>query len=338
MRMKHLDKVRSLLSIFQGDCSELECPVGQQQDYWVAQKGVEYRFLVYGYGYYLGDYSLLFHEVDDLPSNHNCASATAITSAVYNTSGSLDGALPVDSKLRTLCRRRVPMRENAQGVWFSYTGKGETVRMRVDEHLDKVRSSLLSIFQGDCSELECPVREQQDFWVAQKGVEYRFLVYGYGYGNGYGDYRDYLHDYRLDYSLLFHEVELPPNHNCASATAITSAVYNASGSLDGALPVDSSKLRKLCRTNFVNANAQGVWFSYTGKGGRVRMRMESLDEVRSSRLAFFQGDCSELKCPAVAVAQEDYWVAQKGVEYRFLVYSYGDYRGDYSLLFHEVDE
>jgi hypothetical protein len=65
------------------------------------------------------------------------------------------------------------------------------------------------------------------------------------------------------------------------------------------------------------------------------MHMERLDKVRFSRLVTYQGDCSELACP---LPQQEYWIAQKGVKYHFLLYRYKDYLGNYSLLFHKVDE
>ena len=161
------------LRIYSGsDCNDdLSCLVpytASPTRTFVGEASVQYRFLISGQSYNLGESFRMVVKDYNVPSNDECVNGQVIPSLPFMAPGSTEGALP------DFDAESCGAAAGANGVWYSYTN---TVSADSSIVTATVTNQRLRVYSGGCDNLVCIGQEDTiHSFVAEPNVEYRFLV------------------------------------------------------------------------------------------------------------------------------------------------------------------
>ena len=356
------------IAVFRGGCDYLRCVGRDDDDYscgysrhrssfsWNSVVGVQYRVLVFGDDTSQGDFDLTYSDSSSAPSpqpsqslaptvfvpGERCSNAKFITPGVHY--GSTTG-LTVDPSAASPCWRTI----SSPGVWYRVVGIGGVLTVHTCNPTTNFDTALV-VFRGDCEDLECVGRDDDDFacgysgqhssfsWDSVVGVQYFVLVHGM---------RGHQGDFGLTYSASssapsaqpsqsLSPTVLVPGDRCSIASIITPGVYY--GSTMG-LMVDPQEASP-CTWKI---SSPGVWYRVVGTGGEVTVHTCNPTTNFDTSIAVFRGDCDVLKC--VRPKGHDYscgynahssslsWDSVAGVEYHVLLFGDDTSQGDFGLTY-----
>jgi len=210
--------------------------------------------------------------------------------------------------------------------------------------------TVVAVYRGSCASLSCvtfndddgscatPVASTLSF-SSQAGVEYKILVYGYS-SYETGAFELVVFTPSPTPIPTPSPISLPTiggsNSNGACNLAVPLSIASTcAGSTSGAPSVTGSAIGS-CLLH----QSPGVWYSIVGNGAFITVSTCGSGTVFDTILAVYAGSCGSLSC--VAVNDDDQscenfastvsWWSQAGVEYKILVYGFGDASGAFDIV------
>ena len=357
------------ISVFQGDCGDLECVNGNDDDLfdvcprgeagvlWMTDVGVTYLIFVHGFGLATGDFSLVVRETSnaptmaptEVPRNEICEDAVGPLEIGKVVVGSTIGKV-IDNT--AICGGA--SEQLSGGLWFKVIGDGTTFKASTchgDPDIGDSRfDTQLKVFRGNCSALECIDGNDDDdtdscgtesgvIWTTTEGEDYFILVHGFGEDEG-------------PFGLVVTETTPPPtaapvpNDLCTEATTLELDEI-VDGALDGATNDEVSE----CGAATAQV-APGLWYTIEPEEDHALMATlctgnPDHDTDLKTQISVFQGGCDLLECIA---GNDDFlddvcpgeagvvWDARANVSYHVLVHglTFAEDEGSFHLVVRET--
>ena len=275
-----------------------------------------------------------------------CSEAPMLSVGTYF--GSTSDATPDSDEISSCSSSMSP------GVWYRVVGTGGGMTADTCDNATTY-DSRLSVFVGRCGSLAC-IGSNDDgcglrssvSWSSQAGVEYKILVYGYSDHSGsFGLTIRQVTDQASPRPTTHPSVgpslapstgrpslatipTRPSNDNCVGATSISFGTYSGS-TIDATTDDDESD-------TCVSSHSPGVWYRVIGTGGLLNVNTCGPQTNFDTFLSVFEGACGNLRClgtndDSCNLSSSVTWESELGVEYKVLVFGFGDKFGSFTLHF-----
>ena len=233
--------------------------------------------------------TLIVQELDECPSNDQCANAERVDGLPYTTTSTNAFARPLGSEeadYGIYSCDRLPTSERAS--WYEITGSGSCL----GAYVWSSGEAILGVYSGSsCQNITCAAQSSQYddrnvLWLGEEGETYYVVVGGYSWE------RPGL----LDFSMYINEATdcptVPANDLCTNATAIDSFPFTYSGSLELASMTNSSETG-----GCFYEDARTVWFEVATKENNTCYQADlQLDDFEYGWLSVHEDNCTSLQC------------------------------------------
>lgn len=276
----------ALVTVFQGDCLNLLCTDGGDQNCgdqsavaWYGQAGVKYYILVQGIDESrTGDFTLRLEEIIPEVSG-DCDAPLPVVMNGTSILGSTENGQLEDAGL---CDN---VEFTAPSVWYTVEGTGTPlVASTCDKYSDNVAK--VEVYVGSCLSRSCvaDVRKvscgNQMLAAWDSSLNETYLVQVYGSGSGVAQ----------EETFTLSVEELPANYKCPGAA--TDLILGSS--VQGNTPFATSGNSYGC---IEQGNEAGSWYRIEAQSGNLTISACSGLTSFQPKLTVFQGDaCSELVC------------------------------------------
>jgi hypothetical protein len=289
----------SAISIFSGDCLNLECVAGNRngesqscgsksQTSWISALNTTYHVFVHGWGTRTGDFGLTVQESPSAVSNDFCVRAEKVSiGSTLNMGSTIDATVsttPICSGVAS----------GTPGVWYQVTGNGKMLVAATCNGDLNGQSTLLtdfdtqiSVFHGGCGNLECVVGDDngcglQSRAIWESVVDKIYYVHVHGARGRTGNYG----------LIVDNFVSQQANDACSSARG--PLIPNGKSIIQGTTFDASFDDVGFCGTT---NSGPGVWFFFVGTGERLTADTCDSRTNFDTKISIFSGfDCSGLTC------------------------------------------
>ena len=205
------------------------------------------------------------------------------------------------------------------GIWLNFTGTGGRIVARACAR--SYYSTSITIFDGDCNatlrqcvaSTDVSCGQERFIFDTQLGLAYSVLVQSYYYAS-------------VDVSI-FSAPPAPANDLCINAQSITIGSAPDPVTFDTTYATTDVEVTTSVCQNDIPPSSPGIWFNFTGTGGRIVARacLQS-SSSNSTFITIFSGGCNATaRCVAATYAscEQGRFVfdTQLGTAYRVLVQS-----------------
>ena len=297
----------SEISVFKGDCDDLECVTGSHEDHadvcedqagahWLSEEGTTYFILVYGAEEFeTGAFAL---EVIEGVENDHCSNSISLEVGDVVRGTTIDAS--ADDVDVLPCGTEDD--SGSAGIWYNVEGTGFVLVASTcpSEEEPGDLNTQISVFQGDCDGLECVagsavVLSNEDgdcddqaevHWLSEEGTIYQILVFGEDEEET-GDFALEIKEPLVANDYCVGAIELQVGELIAGTTIDATRDY-----LEDILPCGDE----------INSNSPGVWYMVEGTGDRLYATTctsnSLLNGAYNSQISIFEGPCSDLQCIA----------------------------------------
>ena len=271
-----VDGSEQLLRLYSGDagCENLVCvgTIDDRQDFF-AKGGQQYYFLVskQSFDNVGGSFTIEVKEYT-APANDDCDDAVSIGSLPFVEVGTTEGSSPdfdVESGGADA---------DANGVWYSYT---PTEDGSYTASMDPDDSQEIRVYTGGCSALASlgdDISATQTF-SGVAGEQYLMLISNKSFKKG----SEFTFSMQKDGEVV---IDPPANDDCEDAVTVGSLPFTEEGTTEGSTSDFTTE------SGGADADANGVWFSYTPTDDGVYTASMDPDDTQEIRV--YTGGCSAL--------------------------------------------